>query len=164
MKFKMSAGAEFDVLTQHELDKSLQQLMLDWRREVERGPKHIRFSANGVVTDNGALTIGGDTQSETTGRLGPEQSMVWSVKRWAITGLAVNGGDSLTAYINTDQPNTLIKGDVTGYDRFGSDELVLNGGDRLLFVGSELIATAGTRVFLSGAAWELPATLAYRLL
>ena len=164
MKVRLTAGAELDLLTEGEARNAFHAALTDWRVELARGPKHVRFSGNGLIDANGAVTIGGDTQSESTGRLGPEQSLVWSVKRWTVSGLAVNGGDSLTAYINTDQPNTLIKGGITGYDHFGSDSLVLSGGDRLLFVGSSLIAAAGTRVFISGAAWELPASLAYQLL
>lgn len=160
-KFKMSAGAEFDILNKDELDASIGKLLEDWKVEAARGPKHVRFSGNATVAADNTLNIGGSA-NPLSGRLGPDQSFVWSVKRWAIRGLYA--GDSLSAYINNASPSALIKDGVTAYDRFGSDELVLVGGDLLLWSGAEMLTPVGTTVFVSGAAWELPATLTYRLL
>lgn len=160
-KIRLSAGAEFDVLNQDELERTMTRVLRDWQLEAARGPKHVRFSAMATITSGGTVELGGNTTSLTSGKLGPDPSMVWSVKRWCVSGLVFEG-DELSAYINNAAPNTLVKQHVTGYDHFGSDSLVIMGGDALLFTGAGLISTGN--VFVSGAAWELPASLAYQLL
>lgn len=162
-KIKLQAGAELDLLNKDELRHEMGRFLADWMVEAARGPRSVRFSALGAVTSAGTLTLGGNTSTLTSGRLGPDESMVWSVKRWCISGL-VGNGDTLSAYVNNDGPNSLIMSGVSGFNNFGSDSLVLQGGDRLLFTGAELLTAAGTQVGVSGQAWELPATLMWRLL
>lgn len=158
-KFKLQAGMDLDLFTQKEMDDSLKRFSRDWMVEAAKGPRHVRWSARGTIAA-GILRIGGNDATVDSGRLGPEAGMVWSVKRWNVQGL--NVADTLHAYVNSDSPwNSIIDG-ITGYNRFGSDELVIMGNDRLLFTGTALVATGD--IFVSGSAWELPATLMYRLL
>jgi len=162
-KVKLSAGNELDILNKDELSHALEAFRLDWQVEATIGPKVVRFGSNAVVTAAGGLSLGGNGASLVSGRLGPAQSMVWSVKRVAVTGLKTPG-DSLALYVNTDQPGNLVHPSVTGYLPFGSDQLVLMPDDTLLFTGAALLAPAGSQIYVSGQAWELPVTMMYRLL
>ncbi|SRR6266568_1344899 len=163
MKFKLNAGAEFDILTQDELAKSLKRFAQDWQVEAARGPKVVDWWGSGTVTAAGALTIGGATMDPASGHMGPDPSMIWSVKRWNVQSL-VGNGDSLHAWVDVANPNRSIIDGVSGYNRFGSDELIVRGGSRILFTGATLATPVGTVVTVAGSAWELPATMMYRLM
>jgi hypothetical protein len=163
MKFKLSAGAEVDVLTEHELRKALKDYAQDWMVEARTGPKSVLWWGSGAVSATGTLSIGGaSVDPNAGGRYGPDPSMVWSIKRWNVRGLA--NGDSLSAFINDAAAQRSIIDTVTGYNRFGSDELVIGGADKLLFTGTGLMTVAGTVITVSGSAWELPRTMLYRLM
>jgi hypothetical protein len=162
MKFKIQAGAEFDTLTQKELRDALR----DWHVELVKGARPITFDAQGVIAGN-AVTIGGDTSSPSSGRLGPEAGFVWAVARIGQTGLA-NGTDPTSIFVGVNQPKSLVFPNFTGtataagYKAFGKGEFVLLPSQRLMVASTGAIGSAGT-VTITGAAWELPIGMLWQL-
>jgi hypothetical protein len=163
VKFKFNAGAEFDVLTQKELEHSLKAFGRDWMVELAKGPRTINFFGSGVISAAGTLSMGGESADPSTGRWGPDQGMVWAIKRWNVRGLT-DTHDTLSAWNTVNTAGRSIIDGITGYNRFGSDELVLRGGESLMFTGTGLATAAATKIYVSGAAWELPVTLMYKLM
>jgi hypothetical protein len=161
MKFKLTAGAELDLLTQAELDKALKNFARDWQVAAAAGPKSVDWWGTGTVDAAGGLTIGGDTANPVSGRFGPDVSMIWSVKRCNVRGLT--GADALSLYVGEATPQRSVKDGISAYERFGSNELVLRGGRKLLFVGTGLTTAANTVITISGSAWELPQIMMYQL-
>lgn len=158
---EFKAGGKFNFLSPDELNEGLRKLFEDWRVEAAKGPKPILFSGVGTVDANSNLIIGGDSR-DNRGRMGPEQSMYWSVKRIALSGLDPNV-DTPPLYIDNASPGRLVRPAITGPERFGSDELILAPGQQLLVAAANLVAPVGTRVFVAGAAFEVPTTMLYLL-
>lgn len=156
MKFKLQAGAEFDMLTPKEMREGLESFARDWMVEAAKGPRSIRFSSNGTVDAAGDLLIGGDSGVE-VGRVGPDQNMLWSVKRISFVGLA----DGETVSICIGGLSHVVNPTAGVYSKFGSDELVLLPGDKLAIIGTSL--TAAERVLMYGSAFEMPVQQMYRL-
>lgn len=155
MKFKITAGAEIDVLTKPELDSVLRS----WGEEFVRGRRYRKLSASGTVTAAGTVSIGGEDAS---GAMGPDAGFVWSVKRLIVSGFA--NGNLLTLWINEASPSTLIESGITGTTvdptraqalRWGSNQLVMEAGERLLITGTGL--SAGAIITVTGQTLEAPA-------
>lgn len=162
MKFKLQAGADLELLTKEEVRDVVHGVMQDWVQQAMIGPKMVEVYAQGTVTSAGALTIGGESADLTAGNLGPQNGMLWSVKWTNVYGL--QGADTLAMYKGPAVPSRLVRTDVAGYQRYGSDELVVRGGTNLQFAGTGLATPAGTVVVITGHVWELPQTMMYKLL
>lgn len=157
MKFKIAAGAEIDLLTKEEMSDALR----NWSEEFLRGRRYRKVNGTGTVTAAGDVSIGGpDTGSE----MGPDEGMVWSVKRLVISGLA--DGKHVTLWVNETSASTLVEPGIIGSTadptrtpslRWGSNQLVLQAGERLLVTGSSL--AAGGTVTVTGQALEAPSAL-----
>jgi hypothetical protein len=159
MKFKIQAGAEFDVLTQSELRETLD----GWYVEISRGIKFRKFSAQGNVSA-GAWAIGGQAADNDKDPLGPAPGFVWAITRVAISGNGVVPGTDLYAvYVDEVTPTKLVTSGLTRGQIYDVGVLVLNGGERLALAGVGTGGT-GTDVTLSGQAVELPVQLAWQLL
>ena len=156
-KYKLTGGGEFETTTPEELSRALNDFGRDWVQEAAKGPRFIRFSAYATVDSAGVVEIGGLLKPDD--RTGPDQSLMWSVKRIAISNLEAN--KTVDMYINGQNFATLVKAGITGYEKFGSNELVLQPSERLYLTGSTM--TAARSIYLSGAALELPASMAHRL-
>lgn len=159
-KFKIAAGAEFDVLTEKELSRALDRMSADWMAEVTRGFKYRRFLGSAAV-------VGGVVQldeSSPDNILGPGNGLIWAINSLVIGGLAVS--DTVDVLINGGDPvgssftRTAGAGQFVG-QRFGQTDLVLNGNDSLSLVGTGLTATGQIKLY--GRCTELPRTLAYKL-
>lgn len=163
MKFKLNAGAEFDILTQHELQDTLR----NWMVEVVKGARPVRFSAQAQIVNN-AVSVGGFDASTATGQLGPRPGFVWAVRRITQTGLAVTT-DPTAIWVNNTQPQDLVlpaftgANSVNGYKSFNSGELLLVGDDRLIIASTGAVASVGT-VTIAGAALELPVGMLWKLI
>jgi hypothetical protein len=149
-----------------ELETALDKMaatMRDWIVEAGRGPKPVWWSATGTVATDGTLDVGGSSVG--TGRTGPGPSMAWSVKICLVTGLSVDG-DALSVYRSEVGASRLIWPSLTTAAplEIGSDRVILQGGENLLFHGASLATPAATVVTVNGAAWELPTTLIHRFL
>lgn len=162
MKVRLTAGAELDLLNRHELQAELAKFRQEWRDEAHIGPKIVLWYGAGVITAAGTLVIGGASVDPSAGgRYGPDPGMVWEVHRSNVRGLT--GNDGLSLFINDPSYVRSVRDNMAGYSSFGSKELIVNGGDRLMFSGTGLTTPAGTTVTVSGSAWELPRTQLYRL-
>jgi hypothetical protein len=163
VKTKFEHGAVFDMLNKDELIDGLHRGYQNWLGEVTRGITMRRFTAQGTIAST-AVTIGGPNQDE---RLGPEPGFVWSVRRLAVSNITL-GTDSLAIFVNDNGPSSLIMPrafNMTGQlgaQFFDGNQLVLNGGDQLLFTGTGLNATG--IVTIAGMAMELPITMMYKLI
>lgn len=154
-KFKITAGAEVDLITQSEMKAELKAFGQEWMYEVARGDRYRRFYAKGTIAGS-AVSVGGPSRKEI---MGPGDNFVWAVKRLAISPLGEN--DYLSLYLNDANPASLVHPRITSYVSFDACQLVLYPNDSLLLVGSSLSAT-GT-VTVTGQARELPINLAWRL-
>lgn len=154
MKFKLTGGAELDLLTKAEVA----EVLAGWMAEVSRGIKFRKFSASGVV-NAGTFAVGVNSAEH----MGPSAGMVWSVTRIAVSGSGlVLGTDLWGAYANAASAASLIEGGLLRGRTWDPAVTVLNPNDTLVVAG---VATgAGTDVTVSGAAIEIPVQLAWQLL
>lgn len=160
MEFELKAGGRINLLTKAEASDAIRGALKDWQAEAVRGARSIRFASYNVIA-GGAVQIGGtDGFGAANGALGPEAGFVWSVKRLAFTG--ITGAETLNVYINTASPFELVRTGATSFERFGSDELVIVGPERLLITGSGLSLTGNVTV--AGQAMELPIGMMWKLL
>jgi hypothetical protein len=161
MEFKLEAGAKLDVVSEKELRQALKDFGQDWMVQASTGPRHVLWSGTGTVDTAGNISMGGEaTDADKGGRWGPAANMIWSVKRWNAQNLEAN--KTLSAWINGATFNRTIIDAITGYNSFTSDVLILNSSQRLLFTGTGM--TAGRIITIAGSAWELPASMMYRLM
>lgn len=163
MKTKLEAGATLDLLSKDELIEGVARGYQNWISEATRGVVQRRFSGQGTIAATN-LSIGG---AASPGRFGPEPGFVWSVRRLAAAGITL-GTDSLAIYINDANPSSLVMPRAfdasagAGARFFDGNQLILVGGDNLLFTGTGLNATG--IVTITGMALELPVSLLYRLI
>lgn len=155
MKVKIAAGAEFDVLTQKEMEQSLKGMMTSWVSEVSRGDRYRRFSVFGDIADT-ALSIGGTPAQD----IGPDEGFVWAVKRLAIANYDPTA-ESLDLYINGTDSSAVVEPGLARYSSYDANQLVLYPGERLWVAGTDLTSTG--RVWVTGQARELPISLLWRL-
>ena len=163
-KFKISAGAEVDLLTASEVRDALKEFRTNWTAEFSRGRRSRRFSAQGTVTAAGDLVIGGSGVPD----FGPEQGMVWSVRRLAITGFA-DDTDVVGVFVNDASPSQSVEPGLMIADnaldglsvRWSNRQLVLQSGETLLVAGASL--TAASIWTVAGQTDELPAALEWMM-
>lgn len=156
-KFKLSAGAEMDVITKKEMAEVMDTMTRTWMAEVTRGIKHRRFQARASIT-GGAVTIGSSVDND----LGPANGLYWAVKAVSVTGLAVN--DEVQISVNSDPVCSLVRstgGGLVTRAGFGENELILGPSDTLVASGTGLTATG--QVALFGRCAEVPRNLLYKL-
>lgn len=150
MKFKLTAGAELDLITKEELRGELRA----WHQEVRRGPKFTRRSF--VATGTGsALSFTGD---------GPAEGFVWAVTRLSVTGPGFDPATHrVSVYINEATPTQLVWVDLIGNASIGDHGLILNGGDSLVFVVTGGNPTSGAQLAVTATIKEVPALMAWSL-
>lgn len=162
MKFKLHAGAELDLLTKSEMLEALDAARISWQREISRGVKFRKFSAQGVVA-GGVFNIGGDTPDNRKDPLGPAEGFVWSLTRIAVSGASINpAADTYAVYTDEITPSKLIVNGLSRGATWDGAVTVLNGGERLWLRGAA--SAGGNDVWVAGAAIELPEHLAWQLL
>lgn len=157
-KFRVELGAETDLLDEHQLRHHLDQMFRSWRTEILRGQKFVRFRAQATVAADGSLLMVPSFDNI----LGPKESVVWSVKGIAVTGLTgsqfvdmtINGHDFVRSFALP------TAGDIAS-EKFGSNELVLYDSDTLNFTATGL--TAAAVIVVTGRAAEVPIELVGRL-
>lgn len=151
MKFKLSAGAEIDVLTRQELNDTLRS----WMAEVTRGARYRRRALQGVVSAAGTLALGDRGDDDT----GPAEGFVWAVTRLATAGLT--GTETVTAYVNEIADFQVVASQLVGTVSLSDNALVLAGGDRLLIGGTAL--TVGATITVTAQIKEVPSVMAWML-
>lgn len=165
METKLAAGQTINTLTKDEFKDAMDTVTRDWFNQVSRGDRYRRFSGEGTVAA-GLLEIGGPSALDAN--LGPKDGFVWAVQRIAVKGLTTYAGDPSAAstepvalFLNDTGPSSLVHPQITGYQAFGSYELILYPGDTLLVTGQSLTHTG--IITLTGMAREVPLPLAWRL-
>lgn len=151
-RFKIHAGAEFDMLTQRELEETLARQQVNWRMEVQRGIRWRRFSAFADVSGAGAVVLG----DKDTELIGPPEGFVWMLKRVSVTGYDPTTA-ALALYQGSASGSAVIHPKLAVYNAM---EEVLYAGDHLVMSGT---ATANARVWVTGLVKEAPQALAWKL-
>lgn len=159
-KFRLSAGAELDMLTKDELDDSLQS---QWDREWTARGRGIKYVRLPVLT--GTLT--GTYPTSTTSldnTCGPDQGYAWAIRRVAAAGLGTS--DQLYIFRNSVRAATLLTvlvGTGTNADvELSGVQMVLMPGDKLIAAPGATFTASGT-ITVSGEAVEVPAELLWKL-
>lgn len=142
-RFEM--GAEFDTLTQTELDRTMHERLAqqaqDFFREMARGIKYLRPGPFTTTVANSTFTIDGSTSP-----IGPREGFVWSVRRMVVWGLTAGATpDIANLYRNhatAGIPIWQFNGNNFGYT-FGKTEMLLQPGEHLDLTGSGTIAATG---------------------
>jgi hypothetical protein len=145
MKFKLTAGADVDILTRQELGEELDRSAGAWRTELSRNVKFPRFSAQAIVA-GGVWSI--DPSQTSVGKLGPRPGFLWSIMRLAVTGGGiVVGTDVWRVFLNEASSSQFVDSSLRGM-RFDAGALVLRDGDNLFING---VGTGGaTDVTVTG--------------
>lgn len=149
---ELKAGARLDMLTQSELDESLQKHGgLSARYQ---GRKWLRYPRQLATPAGSALAL----RSEASG--GPKLGYVWAFRRLVVTGLTSGTTPDVVNLFRGDQQDVVWQ--FTGnafFFKFGMNEVTLEGGDwwRLASVGT--FAATGV-ISLTGELVEVPAALA----
>lgn len=149
MRVKMQPGAEFDVLTPHELRTHLLQqhnAFMHALHETRRGMQYHRFIL--------ALQADAAGNLSTVSDLGPESGFVWDVRRITIS----NSGGAIGAvavFVNDVQPTSLVQPSTACPELFtySKESFVMKPNELLAFVGTAL--GAGNTIYISGQANEL---------
>jgi len=158
-KTKMTAGAEIETLTPPELAGHLDRFTKHWYQEKARGVTTFRFDSTATVTGAGALTVPATAQP----LIGPKAGFAWAVQCGRVQGLL--SGDSLSIFRNSSSvPGNFVGQFTAGAPvmPFGSKGLILRGDERLIIVGSSLMATGDVTVNFEGI--EVPDPDLYKLL
>ena len=157
MDVKIQAGATFESISKKEMTDLMTTWASSWVAENARGDHFRRFTGKGTIAA-AAVEIGGDV-GEPGQRFGPEQGFVWSVMRLAITNFGLD--DVYTLHLNSNDQSNIIRPALTPYNAFAAGELVLYPGDKLVIVGSSLVAVGD--VWITGGAREYPAQQGWRI-
>ena len=149
MKFKLQAGMDLDLLTKAEVLETLQ----GWHAELVRGV-HFRAISESAPAVAGAYTA----------ELRPRAGFVWSITSLAIAGNAIAlPADTFSVYRDEVSPSKLVASGIVRDRQWDPGVLVIDGPNSLVVTGPAT-GVAGTDVFVTGAAIELPAQLAWQLL
>lgn len=160
-KIALKAGAELDILSQRELDDSLDKA--NARVELSRlyGVKWMRLPEvlSGVASGS-VLTLG-----ETSGEMvGPDSGYAWAIRRLVVNGLTAGATpDVVNLYRGTAAGIPLWQFTGTSaFATFGKLSLTLMGGERLALASVGTFAATGT-ITLAGELIQVPAQLLGKL-
>lgn len=163
MRSRFEMGAEFDTLTQTEIDRTLHERLAEQTQEImreqARGLKYMRIAEQAATIANSAFTLDGSTKA-----VGPRDGFVWSIRRLVVFGLTAGATpDVANLYRNRSNgaPVWQFNGNNFGYT-FGKTELLLLPGEFLVLTNSGTIAAAG-QITLSGDLIECAAEEIYKL-
>lgn len=163
MKFKLHAGAEMDLLTRDELGDELRSLYEAWKAEIPRGVKFRPFSASASVSA-ARWTVGDAAANNDKDPLGPQSGFVWAVTRLNVAGNGViQGTDLWEVYLDSASPSKQVSNGHTRYVTYDVGVFVVHSPSTLVVTGAGT-GVAGTDVWVSGQAVELPKELAWQLL
>jgi len=156
----LHAGAKLDLLNRDEVKDVLDVAMTSWRKELARGVRFRAFSGRATVVGGAWQMLPTDADDNI---LGPNPGMVWSVTTIAVSGGGILGGtDRFGVYIDDISPTKLVVGRILDNVLFDVGALVIDGASKLALAGAG--TGAGTVVWMSGRAVELPVQLAWQLL
>lgn len=155
-KQKLQAGAELDILTAGEM----RSLLREWMVDVARGARPVQIGSQGVANAAGVVSVGG-TVTPTGGTLGPAPGFWWAVTRLCVR--VDNTPAAFSLYLNEAHTHSLVRdvdGAANGYVTFGTQELLISGGDQLLVRAAGLSSASIATV--TGSAVEFPEQLLWK--
>jgi hypothetical protein len=169
MEFELRAGAKLDLLSPKDLDKVLDRIQ-GWVLDDLRGVQPTDLTAVGTTIGATIVVDPEAAPNNTGGPLGPGQGFYWAIRSIVVTGPAV-ATDAVHLYKNSvdalhiRRPFLTGAAGATGYASFGTNELLLKPGERLIVAGA-VAAGAGApiTVTVTGAAIEVPSHLLARML
>lgn len=150
MKVKIQAGAEFDLLTEEELRRTL----ASWLTEIHRGARFVRRVAQGVANASGDIVIAPVD-------FGPEAGFVWDIRR--VSTWAAGAGVDIPMYANEITPTNFVGFSGDQSETLTRGSLVLTPNERLVLGGAGA-APVNETVSVNLQAWEVPSQLAWQLL
>lgn len=158
-KFKLDFGAEVELLTQGELDDSVNKLPGGIWGEYARGLKHLDLPVLSGKVAGGQITLGASDVADQT-LCGPRQGYVWRVVRVSIYGLAA--GDAVQLYKGDVAASRFVTAIAAANPCFTpSHGLLLKPGNYLTVDGSGLVAT---NIVVTGEVIEAPAEQIFKVI
>lgn len=145
MKFKIQAGGEIDLLTDKELQKSLDNHVKQFNQLLSEGVEYNKLS---VAVGSGTIPSQGTGGGVYAGGIyelgGPEPGFIWSVKNISYIGLnAVNPTHLfLNGYSNGDLIYTGLVDKGTAI--IGSNGFIVKGGSKILAAAVAVLTAAAT--------------------
>lgn len=158
--FKLSAGAEIDLLTKDEVDSALRDAE---ERELVAlaGIKPFRFQMFASVASS-AVTIGDPSTGNVGGVLtAPEQGFVWVVKHLVVEGLTSGATPDVVNIYRSGRIIWQLNGNQFA-QTWGSGQIILNPGESLYVKSTGTVAATG-QITVHGTIWEVPAQLVGKL-
>lgn len=166
---RIEAGAEFDVVSPGELDKSLAREAARARAaelEMLAGIKYRRIPQLTGTAAAGVLDIGGDSQPGWSGKpVGPAQGYAWEIKLISVNGLTAGATPDVVNLFILGAGSNLAWWQFNGNNfsyTFGKAELVLLPGETLRIASQGTFAATGP-VTLIGSAMQVPAEMLAKL-
>lgn len=157
-RFKMEAGATFDVPSLGEHQDLLERTLRSWEYEKLKGIKVLNLPQLQGTASGGTLKLGYGSVP-----VGPKAGYIWSVSRLVVAGLATGTTpDIVNFYVNHDSaavPLWQLNGNSFG-ETFGKLQMVLFGGDFLLCTGT---ITSTSTITVGGTVIEIPAEMVGKL-
>lgn len=146
-KFEIKAGASIDVLTQAELDASL-----DAQRAPYRAVSVIRLPVLFGQASGGVLSMGGDIAGDQT----PDQGYVWAIRHISIEGLVAGATPDVVNIIRAGRVFWKLSGGPPSAETWGRGEFMVNAGETLSYTNFGTF-TSTAQIVISGVAWQCPA-------
>jgi hypothetical protein len=158
VKQKLEPGAVFDFTTPGELEEHLNVITRQSAQERARGVQPWRGDGSAGVS-GAAVRIPALGSMETIG-IDPG----WAVRVYNMRAQGLAGSDVLSIYRNVvDDLHFVGQCTVAApVESFGSNGLLLKGGEQLIFAGASLTATGDVSV--NGEGTQVPETELYKLL
>lgn len=149
---KLGAGAELEVLSQAELNASL-QAQSDRDRQPYKAVSVIRLPVLFGIAAGGVLSMGGD--SVVLPQM-PDQGYVWAIRHLSIEGLAAGATPDVVNVTRAGRRVWQISGAPPSAATFGRGEFMVNPGESLSYTNAGTFAATG-QIIISGTAWQCPA-------
>lgn len=157
--FKLKANADVDLINKDELHEVFAHhvgQVQHWFQEMARGFSTARFYADGVPA-TGVISMPSPGQET----VGPNEGFAWSVQRVSAFGLGTS--DVLNIFRNdTSAANYIGSMTVNNPYHPGEKGFIIRSGERLIFTGTDLTATAD--IVVNGEALEVSELDLYKVL
>jgi hypothetical protein len=154
--FKLGANAEVELLTQAELNASL-QASEQRQRQPYQAISFMRLPVINGVAVAGALSMGGDVNPEHT----PAMGYAWSLRHLAIIGLTRGASPDAVRILRGQLAIWELNGNQS-FQTWGRGEIMINEGETLAYQNIGTFAATG-QIIIHGMAWQAPAQLTAEL-
>jgi hypothetical protein len=149
---KLGAGAELEVLSQAELNASL-QASEERQRQPAKAVSVIRLPVLFGAASGGVLSMGGDSGGPIQS---PDQGYVWAIRHLSIEGLVAGATPDVVNVLRAGRIVWKISGAPPSAATFGRGEFMVNAGETLTYTNFGTFASTAP-IVISGTAWQCPA-------